>query len=452
MVESGAVVKTKRTCKMKRSEEHNKNATDSTDSLLLHSILDTPQELIFFALDTNYRYTAFTSFHKSIMKNFWGVEIEVGLNMLDLIPYDEHRNKAKNNFDRVLNGEHFIVEDEFRSENLQKTTYHSYHNPIKDLNGNIVGLSVFVIDFTEKYTAQKTLAESEEKYRTLAETAGDIIITYTTKGEITYLNEATLSITNLTRDNYPGTSLMNFIPQKYHEMLAQNLREREAGFLDKRVYEMELIDKDGKLFPVEIASAPILSNGKLTGFISIARNIAERKLAEEKLRMSEKKFRLLIENAPDLVFKVNLEGFLTYISPSSKQFGGYDEIEELGKHFSEYLADKNQLEKFALAFQELIKEQKNQVVELFYLPKERKPFWAEVTATPVVENNEVIEIHCILRNIEERKQAEEKIKAQLSELQKWYTTTMGREERIIEIKKEVNTLLKQMGQPKKYRV
>jgi len=89
---------------------------------------------------------------------------------------------------------------------------------------------------------------------------------------------------------------------------------------------------------------------------------------------------------------------------------------------------------------------------LFFLPKDRNPFWAEVIAKPIIEDNKVVEVHCVLRNIEERKQAEEKIKAQLNELQKWYATTMGREERIIEMKKEVNALLKQLGKPKKYAV
>ncbi len=568
---------------MNKSEEHKKNNHDLTESLLLHSVLDTPQELIFFALDLNYCYTAFTAFHKTIMKNIWGVEIEIGTNMLESISSPDDRQKAKNNFDRTLKGEHLVLEEDYGDENLLRTFYQDHYNPIKTKEGKVIGLSVLVVDqtknklaqeilrkseenlsvtlqsigdavistdvagritrmnpiaeklcgyrfseaqgksldeifkiinsdtretvdnplaiviktgnivglanhttlvsgdgkeyqiadsaapikndkgeilgiiivfsdVTEKYTAQKFIEESEEKYRTLAETAGDVIITYTPKGEITYLNEAALELTNLTSENYLGTSLMNFIPKQYHEKLAQNLRERNAGFLDKRIFEMELLDKNGREFPVEVASSPLVSGGKITGFLSIARDITERKAAEEKLKANEKKYRLLIENAIDMVFTLNSEGFLTYISPSSRHFGGYDEIEELGKHFSAYLADKNQLEKFSQTFQEIIKDKKSKVLELFYLPKHRKPFWAEVSAKPIVVNNVVVEVHCVLRNIEERKQAEERIRAQLNELKKWQATTIGREERIIEMKREVNHLLERLGLPKKYNV
>lgn len=568
---------------MNKSEEYKKNSRDLIESLLLHSILDTPKELIFFALDLNYCYTAFTTFHKTIMKNIWGVEIEIGTNMLELISSPEDRQKAKNNFDRTLKGEHLVLEEDYGDENLLRTFYQNHYNPIKTEEGKVIGLSVLVVDqtknklaqeilrkseenlsvtlqsigdavistdvdgrimrmnpvaeklcgysfaeaqgksldeifkiinsdtretvdnplaivlktgnivglanhtillskdgreyqiadsaapikndngkilgiiivfsdVTEKYTAQKFLEESEEKYRTLAETAEDIIITYTPKGEITYLNEAALELTNLTRENYLGTSLMNFVPKQYHNKLAQNLRERNDGYLEKRLFEMELLDKDGREFPVEVASSPLVSGGKIIGFLSKARNITERKAAEDKLKANEKKYRLLIENAIDMVFTINSEGFLTYISPSSRQFGGYDEIEELGKHFSIYLADRNQLEKFSQTFQEIIKDKKSQVLELYYLPKDRKPFWAEVSAKPIVVDNVVVEVHCVLRNIEERKQAEEKIRAQLNELKKWQATTIGREERIIEMKREVNELLEQLGLPKKYNV
>lgn len=571
------------TCKMKRSDNQKKNETASIESHLLQSLLNSPQDIVFFSLDPNYRYTAFSKFHKTTMKNIWGVDIAIGMKMLELILSPEDRLKAKNNFDRALSGEHFVLEEEYGDKNLVRTFYNDYYNPIINDEGKVIGLSVLVIDLTksrrteekmrkseedlsitlqsigdavistdmngnvvqmnpvaeklcgftlteargkplsevfriinsatrevadnpvkkvletggivglanhtvliskdgtehqiadsaapiknnngqilgiilvfsdvtEKYKAQKTIAESEEKYRMLAETAEDIIIVYSPAGEITYLNQAGLAITNFTKENYFGKNLLTIIPEKYHELLARNYRERKEGFLGKRVYEMELMDKAGRSFPVEIASAPIVSNGVITGFISFARDITARKLAEEKLKASEKRYRLLIENAIDLVFTVNPLGFLTYISSSAKQFGGYDEVEEIGKHFSEYLADKSMLEQFTLVFKSIIEEKKNQVVELFFLPKDRNPFWAEVIAKPIIEDNKVVEVHCILRNIEERKQAEEKIKAQLNELQKWYATTIGREERIIEMKKEVNALLKQLGKPKKYAV
>jgi len=435
---------------VKSFDEDKNNFHNHAESLLFQSILDSAQDIIVFALDLRYCYTAFTKFHKTIMKTIWNVDIQIGMSILDVISSSEDRKKAKANFDRALNGERFILEEEYGDENLLRTFYRDYYNPIINSKGNIIGVSIFVIDLTKNKLAEKTLAESEEKYRTLTETAGDIIITYTPTGSITYLNQAGLSFASLTKEDYLGKNLLQFIPQKYHETLARNFRERQEGFLGRRIFEIELLDKNNKLIPFEVASSPVLSNGIIKEFITIARDITERKLSEEKLRTSERKYRMLVENAHDLVFTINVEGVITYVSPSAKEFGGYDEGDGLGQHFSEFVADKSQLEYLSLGFKEIIELKKKQVIELLYLPKNRKPFWTEVTANPMIENNQVSDIYCVLRNIEERKKAEEKINAQLLELQKWYASTLGREERIIEMKKEVNALLKQLGKQNKY--
>ena len=69
---------------------------------------------------------------------------------------------------------------------------------------------------------------------------------------------------------------------------------------------------------------------------------------------------------------------------------------------------------------------------------------------PVIENDNIVKLRGIQIDITERKQAEEEIKKQLAELQRWNNATLGREMRILEIKREVNELLGQAGQPPRY--
>ncbi len=116
---------------------------------LLQSILDSPKEIIIFSLDKNYRYTAFTNSHKETMKLIWGVDIEIGMNMLDAIKNDEDREKAKRNFDRTLSGEYLTFIEEYEDRNLYRTFYHDRYSPIFDENNSVTGLTVFVTDITE---------------------------------------------------------------------------------------------------------------------------------------------------------------------------------------------------------------------------------------------------------------------------------------------------------------
>ena len=77
--------------------------------------------------------------------------------------------------------------------------------------------------------------------------------------------------------------------------------------------------------------------------------------------------------------------------------------------------------------------------------------WFEVTADPLLdENGNLIGAVHIARDITERKQAEEKIQEQLDELRRWYAATLGREGRILELKREVNELLRRLGEPIRY--
>ncbi|HED24445.1 MAG TPA: diguanylate cyclase, partial [Firmicutes bacterium] len=67
--------------------------------------------------------------------------------------------------------------------------------------------------------------------------------------------------------------------------------------------------------------------------ICVTRDIGERKWAEEELRKSQAKFRNFVENASDIIFTVNQEGIITYISPNITTLAGYERAEVEGKHF-----------------------------------------------------------------------------------------------------------------------
>jgi len=147
------------------------------DFNLLNSLLESPVDIIIFALDKNYCYTAFTKQHQETIKNIWGVDIHIGLNMLNVISDPKDRQKAKANFDRALQGECFILTEEYGDEKLYRTYYEDYYSSIKESDGSIVGVSVFVVDVTLRVQAQDALKEAEWKFRALFE-KGPIGVAY----------------------------------------------------------------------------------------------------------------------------------------------------------------------------------------------------------------------------------------------------------------------------------
>lgn len=133
--------------------------------LLLQSILESPHGIIFFSLDTEYRYTSFAKAHAQTMKNIWGASIDVGTCMLDVILDDADRQKAKENFDAALSGKNLLKQEEYGDANLRRTFWENRYSPMYDDIGNIIGLTVFVTDITEQRQAAEKLKNVQDELR-----------------------------------------------------------------------------------------------------------------------------------------------------------------------------------------------------------------------------------------------------------------------------------------------
>jgi PAS domain S-box-containing protein len=132
---------------------------------VLRAILESPQDIVIFALDRGYRYLAFNENHARTFKHIWGVDIQVGDDMLALIGWVDDREKARRNFDRALAGESFTLIEEYGDERMQRRAYEDVYSPIRDDEGHVVGLTVYQTDITEKQKAAREL----ENYRSRLE-------------------------------------------------------------------------------------------------------------------------------------------------------------------------------------------------------------------------------------------------------------------------------------------
>ena len=149
----------------KRMEEaliQSKNQAQK-NNILLQSIMESPQGIVIFALDVNFCYIAFTVTHKNTMKTIWGVDIEIGMNMLNAITDPLDREKAKKNFERVLDGEQMLLVEEYGDPQKYRTYYEDRYSPIRNEDGVISGLTVFVTDITERRQFEEELSRQNSQ-------------------------------------------------------------------------------------------------------------------------------------------------------------------------------------------------------------------------------------------------------------------------------------------------
>ncbi|MFZ4401631.1 MAG: PAS domain S-box protein [Bacteroidales bacterium] len=261
------------------------------DLMFLNLIFESSIDIIIFSLDKNYCYTKFTRYHKETIKKIWGVEIEIGMNLLEIISIQEDREKAKHNFDKALQGEYFVLTEEYGDASLYRTYYENYYSSIKNSEGSIVGLSVFVIDVTERMKSQEKLKESEEKFKAIANYAASWEAWYNTKGKLIWMNSYSVNLTGYTPDEYMATDdfLSMIIEPEDFPLAYEKFQDAMQGTSGEGL-EIRCLRKDGSRFWVSTSWRPILdSNGNSLGFRTSSQDISEKKKIMEDLILAKEK-------------------------------------------------------------------------------------------------------------------------------------------------------------------
>jgi PAS domain S-box-containing protein len=185
--------------------------------------------------------------------------------------------------------------------------------------------------------AEQAQHEREERYRLLVEGAQDYaIFMLDTTGHIMSWNAGAQRIKGYTADEIVGQHFSIFYladdvqrgkPAAELVIATQQGRYQEEGWR---------VRKDGSLFWANVLITALYdANGQLRGFGKVTRDMTEQKRAEEVLRQSEERFRLLVEGVRDYaIFMLDARGHVTSWNTGAQLIKGYSAYEILGRHFS----------------------------------------------------------------------------------------------------------------------
>ncbi|MEF8832188.1 MAG: PAS domain S-box protein [Candidatus Thermoplasmatota archaeon] len=137
----------------------------------------------------------------------------------------------------------------------------------------------------EHHRTELNLEESEERYRKLVETTGDIIIIHDKKGSIKFVNQAGLDFAGYSVEEVKGKNITDFLPEDEIPDLIERKKKRvEEEVKDRLKYQTAFINKDGERIDVDVEATALLDEGEYKESLVIARDITERKMAEQKLK------------------------------------------------------------------------------------------------------------------------------------------------------------------------
>ncbi len=545
---------------------------------LLLSILNAPKGIIIFSLDRNYCYTAFSISHKETMKKIWGVDIEIGMNMLDAIKLEADKIKAKNNFDKVLNGEHLHLLEEYGDENLQRSFWLDNYSPIYDEN-EIIGLAVYVTDISQQKEIEFELENKNLLLNALINTIPDSIYVkdknlrkiLTNKTDLAWMGydkeedalgkrddeifgeeHAKISLEDdkkviqgeyvinreekiITKNGDEIFILTNKVPmynkdgeiiglvgtgrditneRKYFNELIQNKQKLEIifnqsfqfiglltpsgilleanktacdfiGVEPKDVrnlpfsetlwwthskYEQERLNqaiksasegnftrmetthlnKDKQERIIDFSITPIKnSSGEVEYLIAEGRDITDIKLLERKLSFSEEKYKILVEASLDAISIINSKGTILFSNEQHKKIFLSIEDKFTDFNYFELISDQDR-ENFKRELENIFTGKASTLLTFRFRKNKDKIFWGELIMKTFTDSENVKLCMCVLRDISYKKQIEDELKKRVFELEKYNQLMIGREIKMVELKKEVNSLCKKLGLPAKY--
>jgi PAS domain S-box-containing protein len=192
-------------------------------------------------------------------------------------------------------------------------------------DGRVLNLWGVLKDITDRKNAEITIKESEEWYRELVEHSIDIIYTLSFSGEITSLSPAVLPLLGYQPYELVGKNIQDLFKPESRKSLQEEIDRKKNSVRSDTFYEVELRAKDGRFIPFEVNIRIRTEGRKNPDIIGIARGISERKKSEDALRVSEERFRALIQNSSDIIQILDPEKLLVYSSPAFSTVLGYPE-------------------------------------------------------------------------------------------------------------------------------
>jgi len=209
--------------------------------------------------------------------------------------------------------------------------------PFKDDGGNVTEFVGISKDVTERKKAHEALRQSENRYRTVIENAGEGIIVVQ-DGMLRFVNSRHTFVTGRSQEESTSRPFIEFVHPDDRQRVAEVHAARLRGEQVPSVYEFRIIDKDGRTRWLENNGILIEWNGKPAS-LNFLRNVTERKNAEEALREREEMIRALVETSRDWIWSIDVNGVHTYCNPAVEQILGYSPDELVGKRSLDLIHD-----------------------------------------------------------------------------------------------------------------
>lgn len=278
------------------------------------------------------------------------------------------------------------------------------------------GLFILSQDITDRKRAEAAQRDTERRFRALIENSADAITLLAADGTVVYDSPAASGLLGYGPTEWLGRNAFELLHpddvapcQRLLSELAQQPGTRDYA-------SFRLGHKDGAWRWMEAVASNLLAEPAVRAIVVNYRDVTDRKQAEQALLASEKRFRALIENAPDGITLVDGKGRVLYTSPSVERILGYAPSEAVGKNAAAFV-HPDDLPVVRRRLAEMARQPGEiATVEYRFRHRDGSWRWLESRVTNLLAEPAVRAIIFNYRDVTERKQADAEIRRQLDRL------------------------------------
>ncbi len=285
----------------------NKNEILSHKKEFLECIIETANAII-LTWDNDTTITSFNTYGKKMLG--YSNEDVIGKKWLEFIPPDIKPYMAGVS-EKIVSGEDLYWDHE--NTWLCKDGSIKYilwrNSPIKDESGNTIFFISVGVDITERKKTEELLIDAEKKFRTLFDSANDAIFIHDFNGNLLEVNETASQRLGYSKDQLRGMRIFDIEPPEFHNYILKRIQQISQN--KSLFYETTHITKNRKRIPIELSSR-IIELDKKSFILCIARDITERKRAEDEMKRQLMKFILEdgnIYTVREITPTISLEAF-----------------------------------------------------------------------------------------------------------------------------------------------
>ncbi len=271
----------------------------------------------------------------------------------------------------------------------------------------------------EKNELNLAIQQSEKAYRLLAENTNDVISLHNLSGDFLYASPAIYELSGYTPEEVIGKKLINY----FHEADIIKMREQLHYIIysDEKIrFEYQFKKKNGDIIWIETSGKLIYDSitQKPKEIVAVTRDATERVLKDLHIKESEEQYRLIAENATDMITRHDIDGVYNYISNSSYTLLGYSPGDMIGKSAYDFLHPED-AEIIREGLMDFVKKGLGIYTASYrYKKKDGRYIWIESTNKLTIKEStgEVLGIISISRDISERKAFELRLEEKIKEL------------------------------------